>query len=185
MKSQTHPFAAETMKSAQPASLGGRSIREEHDDFMETFPDDVPERDIHADIAGATDDDWEAAAPGNGSATHAPGADTSDPAPLRPATVEERVQETAEEAEEAEPVGEPAPQASRTLRPATKSEPQGDTVSPATVERPQSLEETPRVTEMRGGAPHDAPPRLRRRNRPLPRGQRWKERRLPRICWDR
>lgn len=186
MKSQTRLFAAEASKSAQPASLSGRSIRDEHDDVLDAFPDDVPERDIHADLAGATEDasndDWEAAAPGNGSAADAPSADAPDPTPPeRPATDEERARETARESG---PAGEPAPQASRTLWPAAKTEPQGDTVSLATGERPPSRD-APRVTEDRTAAPPDAAPRLQRRSRPLPRGQRWKERRLPRICWDR
>ncbi len=183
MKSQTRPFAAETMKSAQPASLGGRPHRDEHEDFMETFPDDVPERDIHADLADSRDDDWDAAAPVSGSPADAPGADARGPAPPEGgAAVEERVQESVGEPE---PAGEPVPQASRTRQPAARTEPLGDTVSPAADEPPASLEEPPRTTEDRRSAPQGAPPRLRRRSRPLPRGQRWKERRLPRVCWDR
>ena len=217
MKRQPRPFTIELKTSRKPA-LPPRGASAPQNDWIDPFPDDVPERDIYEDLV--SDEKTEVlrqaeqlfARPGRRTKQDAADVGT---APEEPVTaqdaeiaapqVENRTPRIlpdllAQARDEERQVQERLDlehlhlQAAPTRSPAkAKPRPAKRPPAPANDELPL---ERPLVSQ--GSAALSAPdvdvpsplsreltnvPRVRRSGQ-LPLGQRWKERRLPRVCWE-
>ena len=217
MKRQTRPFSIE-IKTSRKSTLPLRGAARPHDRWIDPFPDEVPERDVHDDVvldekSDALRQAEQLFARASGPKQHRDAAAVT----VRPAPV------TAEIAVAAPPQG-----ASRTPRvlpdllaqardderqsqerfdleerrhePARKRSPAGAKPKrsrkprlPVSAELPLQSPPAPQaipvvsvpVTALPSPVTDDTPAlRSERRSGALPLGQRWKERRLPRVCWE-
>ncbi len=213
MKRQTRPFTVEIKSSRKPAPPSLGSSLKASPEWVDPFPNDLPERDIHEDFlpearseafrkaeqlfarvtepservakvtsAAAEPSDLRLRAPAPRAESHAPRvlpdlfaqarheerkaeqepdpqpASKHSPTKAKPKTKPARKRSAP--ANDELPLESPAPAEKRLVMPA----PAGDLPSPA----------TGAMTVVRSGRPSGQ----------LPLGQRWKERRLPRVCWD-
>jgi hypothetical protein len=198
MKPQARAFSVEIKSRKRPTSPAvAASAAAGQDDWVDLIPpDDVPERDVHEDLAdpsvqsearreaerlfGRLGDAQPVETRKNPTAPVPPEA---APAPARVlpdllAEVREQERQNVEKPERkraAKAPGRKRPrkrvEAQIRLEPSAPVTPQHTSPSPVLTARAQAALSTAR--------------RTREAAKRLPRGQRWKERRLPRVCWDR
>ncbi|HEX2552606.1 MAG TPA: hypothetical protein VHL98_02820 [Microvirga sp.] len=186
MNHQTRSPAGEGRSAGQSGAPARAASERTDPEWFDPFQDDVPERDVHADLAAAEDAaiplDPEAAPMATDAATDAPPAPEAEP--------DRGSAPEAAPAAASVPEADDSPVAARPGRRATRRADAaatgmaGDSV-------PRSTARGPREVSPAAAAPAPQPlvPASGRSRRGgagrLPPGQRWKERRLPRVCWDR
>jgi hypothetical protein len=200
MKPQARPFSVEikSRKRTAPPAVPASAARQD-DDWMDRVPpDDVPKVDVRADLAdpaGQSERRREAervfarlsgrAVPSeaqNGAAPEEPTA----PAPEAPAP--RVLPDLLAGAREEERQMVEKPKRTRVPKP-TKVKRSRKTKSPGPrLEQPEPAASEPAAAPVPTNDAQPATSQGRRsteRASKLPPGQRWKERRLPRVCWDR
>lgn len=217
MKHQTQPMAGDAGTARPAASPAGTRSAGPEEDWFDPFHDDVPERDIHADVApedpaargGAGTDATGSGAAVRGAAEAESGPDSASASPPEampapgPASASPPEAGPVRDAADGRPAREPEPPVS--VSPAGEDSPTD--APPARLSRRTRRAAAPRVEASAApladatgderpaaGVPSARAPALavhaagrgrRGASRRLPPGQRWKERRLPRVCWDR
>ena len=202
MRPQARPFSVEIKSRKRQTPLAIPASAAGHDDWIDAIPpDDVPERDVHEDLAGPaaqSEARREAERVFARLADDAPPAETRDeaasadaPAPVPEAPAARVLPDLLAAAREQERLKAEKPKRTRAPK-GTKVKRSRKTKSPELrVEQPAPAASEPATRSAPVPTAHAqaAVSRSRRgglqNTKRLPRGQRWKERRLPRVCWDR
>lgn len=217
MKRQTRPFAIE-IKTSRKTTLPLRDAPKPQNDWIDPFPDDVPDRDVYEDVVAEKS---EAVRQAERLFTRATGPEqqgaAAAPVPVRPALMTPEIavaapppaerrtprilpdllaQARADERQSQEQFDleevrrKPAPKRSPTeAKPQRARNPRLPMSGELPLERPPAPQASPAVPALVTALPSAANDdtsalRSERRSGALPLGQRWKERRLPRVCWE-
>jgi hypothetical protein len=201
MRPQARPFSVEikSRRRNAPPAIPASATRQDHW-TDEIPPDDLSERDVHADLAdhaGQSEARREAERVFAGLNDRPKPSETQDggeldepPAPAPEAPAPRVLSDLLAGAREEERTMVEKPKRTRVPK-ATKVKRSRKTKSPGPrLEQPEPAASEPaaKITPVPTG---DAPAamsqsrRAEQRASKLPPGQRWKERRLPRVCWER
>jgi hypothetical protein len=198
MRPQARPFSVEIKNRKRTAPPAPASAARQ-DDWIDAIPpDDVPERDVHADLADPAGQsearrkaEWVFArlnghAEPSETQNEAAPEEPTAPAPEAPAP--RVLPDLLAGAREEERTMVEKPKRTRVPKP-TKVKRSKKTKSPGPrLEQPEPAASEPANVPVPIGDAQATMSQSRRANQrasKLPPGQRWKERRLPRVCWDR
>ena len=199
MKPQARPFSVEIKSRRRNAPPAVPASAAPHDDWMDTIPpDDLPERDVHEDLSdGPSQSEARREAErvfARLNAQAQPSGVKDDPAPGSPIATPEApaprvLPDLLAGAREEERTMVEKPKRTRVPKP-TKVKRSRKTKSPEPrLERPEpALEPAAKIAPEPTGeaqATMSQSRRAKQRASKLPPGQRWKERRLPRVSWER
>ena len=217
MKRQTRPFSIEIKTSRKP-NLPLRGASRPHSDWIDPFPEEVPERDVHEDVIvderseafrqaeqlfgrastlqqkPATD---KVAVPPEAVTSEVPAAPASQVESRAPRILPDLIAQARDDERNAQeqldlerarhrPALKRSPAAAKPKRPKKLHLPVSDELP---LEGPPVPQPAPVTSALVVALPSPTGGQTssfdrERRSGELPLGQRWKERRLPRVCWD-
>jgi hypothetical protein len=204
MRPQTRPFAIEIKNRRRSAQRATAAIPQARSPWSNPVPGDLPELVPHRDVTPTASSEH---ALREASRVFGGGAEVTEPeqepglaaAAVQPrapiprvlpdlvaaAREQERDQITALEARRPRRASSPKPR--RNPGPLGKVRRASIVASEAAVPALPAVDDQPSPTSppSRRGHAELRPSRIRGAGSKLPRGERWKERRLPRVCWDR
>jgi hypothetical protein len=198
MRPQARAFSVEIKSRKRPTSPAIAASAASPDDWVDLIPpDDVPERDVHEDLADASvqsearreaerlfgrlGDGQPVETRKDATGPFRPEPDAPAPARVLPDLLAEIREQ--ERQNVVKPERKRAAKATGAKRPRKTDDAQLRLEPPQPV-TPQQTSPSPVLTA-RAQAALSTGRRIREAGKRLPRGQRWKERRLPRVCWDR